>query len=91
MPIFVFRSEKDKRHFAFAGDETRTTLPRNLGPWYQTDSHNVAAVVGLTDSVCAAIKAKGYVLMQIGRELEPSDRSRSTSTASPSDVRLVSA
>jgi len=73
MPIFVFRSEKDKRQFAFAGDETSTSLPRNLGPWYQTDGHNVAEVVGLTDSVRAAIKAKGYVLMQIGRESASSD------------------
>ncbi len=69
MAIFAFRSETDKHHFAFAGDETSETLPQNFGPWYLTDSHNVAEVVGLSDSVCAAIKAKGYILMPIGHEL----------------------
>jgi hypothetical protein len=67
MPIFVFRSEKHRYQLAFTDDKAGKHLPAELGPWYQPDGHNVAAAAGLPESVCAAIKAKGYVLMLIGR------------------------
>jgi hypothetical protein len=70
MPIFVFRSERHRYQLAFTDDKAGKRLPAELGPWYKPDNHNVAAVAGLPDSVCAAIKAKGYVLMLIGREDE---------------------
>ncbi len=67
MHIFIFRSDTDRRQFAFTRDKAGTNLPEELGPWYQSGGHAMPSVVGLPDSVLAAIRAKGYVMMQVER------------------------
>jgi len=67
MPIFVFRSENDRRQLAFTSDRTGGNLPTDLGPWRRTSNGPVPSVVGLSVAVQAAIKAKGYVLLPTGR------------------------
>ena len=68
MPIFMFRSEKDRRQYAMAADISGTTLPEHLGPWYRSSKQPIPSFVGLPESVRTAIKTNGHVLMQIEHE-----------------------
>jgi hypothetical protein len=64
MPIFVFRSEKDRRQLAFATDEEGKALPAQLGPWCRTSNRAVPTFVGMPDSFQAAVAVLGHVLIQ---------------------------
>jgi hypothetical protein len=70
MPIFVFRSEKDRRQLAFATDEEGKALPAHLGPWCRTSNRAVPAFVGMPDSFQAAVAMHGHVVIQIGRKFD---------------------
>lgn len=66
MPIFAFRSERSLDRLALTEDAAGANLPADLGPWYSTDQRDMAEVLGLADSTCALIKAKGYILVDGG-------------------------
>jgi hypothetical protein len=65
MPVFVFRSEKNRNQFAFTSDNAGESLPANLGPWYRTSGAAMSSAVGLPDSVQTAIRLRGHVLIRI--------------------------
>jgi hypothetical protein len=67
--VFIFRSETDRRQFAFTRDRAGANLPKELAPWHQSGGRTVPSAVGLPESVLGAIKAKGYVILQIERAL----------------------
>ena len=67
MNVFIFRSEIDRRRFAFTRDRAGANLPEELGPWHQSGGRAVPSIVGLPESVLGAIRAKGYVMLQIER------------------------
>ena len=72
MDVFIFRSDMDRRQFAFTRDKAGADLPEELGPWHQSGGRAMPSIVGLPESVLAAIGAKGYVMLQIER---PASRS----------------
>jgi hypothetical protein len=63
MPVFVFRSEKDRHQLAFTSDKAGESLPARLGPWHRTTDTAMSETVGLPDSVQTAIRLKGYILL----------------------------
>ncbi len=65
MPVFVFRSEKDRHQFALTSDKAGESLPASLGQWYRTSDSAMSSAVGLPDSVQTAIRLRGYVLIRI--------------------------
>jgi len=77
MDVFIFRSDVDRRQFAFTRDNAATNLPKELGPWHQSGGRAMPSSVGLPESVLAAIGAKGYVMLQIERPA-PRPDARST-------------
>jgi hypothetical protein len=74
MAIFVFRSDKDRRQFAFASDDTGKALPENLSPWHRTSNRAVPSFVGMPASFQDAVAAHGCVVMQIARKVDPAVR-----------------
>jgi hypothetical protein len=50
MNVFVFRSEIDRRQFAFTRDKAGANLPGELAPWYQSSGRAVPSIVGLPDT-----------------------------------------
>jgi hypothetical protein len=77
MDVFIFRSDMDWRQFAFTRDKAGADLPEELGPWHQSGGRAMPSIVGLPASVLAAIRAKGYVMLQIER---PPPRSQARQT-----------
>jgi hypothetical protein len=66
MVIFAFRSERSLHQVALTEDAAGANLPADLAPWYSTDQRDMAEVLGLADSVRAAVKVKGYILVDVG-------------------------
>jgi hypothetical protein len=73
MDVFIFRSAIDSRQFAFTRDNAGMNLPGELAPWHQSGGRAMPSSVGLPESVLAAIRAKGYVTLEIER---PGSRGR---------------
>jgi len=71
MAIYVFRSDRDRRQFAFATDGAGAGLPENLGPWYRMGNSAVPSFVGMPASFQDAVAVHGHVVMQIARKLDP--------------------
>jgi hypothetical protein len=71
MAIFVFRSDKDRRQFAFANDDAGKALPADLSPWHRTSNRAVPSFVGMPASFQDAVAAHGCVVMRIARKADP--------------------
>jgi hypothetical protein len=74
MAIFIFRSDKDRRQFTSANDDTGKSLPENLSPWHRTSNRAVPSFVGMPASFRDAVAAHGCVVMQIARKVNPAVR-----------------
>lgn len=69
MPIYVFEDMISPRVIALANERGAADFLPRLGPWRQADGHGADGVTGLPEFLRTAIEERGYVLLNVGRDV----------------------